>query len=192
MVLCLKFFVNWLVAILWNDTNLLSCFYLLVYTDNLRMRNFHGLLKIVVNALYSDRVLQGLLENLFETENQVCLCLLAQIHMRPFTHSQQFTHFYVFVLGKSFGFWTHRNIVDAELSRQMQLWHFFAIFSFYCGMGVIDGLLRFAQSRIIIKVSNLEVASLLGCLGNRWLYFAFLCIFVWWGQLRKNAFGALK
>jgi hypothetical protein len=85
------------------------------------MRNFHGLLKIVVNALYSDRVLQGLLENLFETENQVCLCLLAQIHMRPFTHSQQFTHFYVFVLGKSFGFWTHRNIVDAELSRQMQL-----------------------------------------------------------------------
>jgi hypothetical protein len=29
-------------------------------------------------------------------------------------------------------------------------------------------------------------------LGNRWLYFAFLCVFVWWGQLRKNAFGALK
>jgi hypothetical protein len=142
------------------------------------MRNSHSLLKIVVNALYSGRVLQGLLENLFETENQVCLCLLTQIHMRPFTNPQQFTHSYVFVFGKGFGLWTHRNIVDTELFRQMQLRHFLAIFSFYCGMGVIDAMLRFAHSRIVIKVSNIEVASFLGCLGNRWLYFAFLCIFV--------------
>ena len=43
---------------------------------------------------------------------------------------------------------------------------------------MIDGLLRFAESRIIVKVADLEVARFLHCLEDLEINVTFLCVFV--------------
>jgi len=51
------------------------------------MRNSHGSIEVLMDAFHTGRILQRLLEDLFETENHVGLCLLAEVNMGPLAHT---------------------------------------------------------------------------------------------------------
>lgn len=70
-----------------------------------------------MNKFRGDRVLQTLLEDFFEAVNQVGGGLLAEVGMCPLADSEQLADFDVFVLREGFGFWAHRNGIDAKIPR---------------------------------------------------------------------------